>query len=661
MLIKSLDLQNFRQYYGQQHISFTLDSDKNVTVITGVNTGGKTTIVQSFIWCLYGKENFDEGDELINVLKKDELSHSNPSSTAVVSVNINLIHEDKEYLISRKRIYKNFGMNQGVKEDNNKFDIYVIDEFGNSLPIESYKNNDVINSILPEDLSEYFFFWGERIENLGKKKNISDSVKKFMGLDALEKAKKYLNNAAKEFDISDSAGETDENYIKYNNLYNQAINNIEITSSKIEELEIQYKKYLKMYNEQKELLIKYDIEKISASQKDIEENNRIITNLKKSIEDNKKMFLDIFNDRSVAFYSQRLSNRVLKILDEKKDDIETYSNITTKTIEEIIKRHKCICGREFCDNDEVYNELMRITKLVPPNRIDGEIKGYRSYINALKKAADTYLVDLQTHLRNIRENEQMLVEFEEKNKINEALVSKYPEAKGIKDKEKMYFAKLQEITEEIGQSKTRLSMFNNEKAKYDALRQKYKKQRAQKSRMSKYYDYALEAVSKIDEEYADNVKAIQDDLQKHVSQYFNAMYSGKRTVEIQPDYSIKLYDEINGNRISTGTSPGLETVKNFAFVAGLVEMARNKKSGKNDFMTSEPYPLVLDAPFSQADENHVPAIGKLISQVAEQTILVVMQKDWSYAEKNVKDRVGAFYVLEKKSDHETFITKKEYK
>ena len=58
MLIKKLELENFRQYIGSQTIEFSTDRDKNVTVLIGVNTSGKTTLVRAFEWVLYGTNVF---------------------------------------------------------------------------------------------------------------------------------------------------------------------------------------------------------------------------------------------------------------------------------------------------------------------------------------------------------------------------------------------------------------------------------------------------------------------------------------------------------------------------------------------------------------------------------------------------------------------------
>lgn len=43
MIIHKLEMYNFRQYIDLQEISFSTDPEKNVTVLIGVNTSGKTT------------------------------------------------------------------------------------------------------------------------------------------------------------------------------------------------------------------------------------------------------------------------------------------------------------------------------------------------------------------------------------------------------------------------------------------------------------------------------------------------------------------------------------------------------------------------------------------------------------------------------------------
>ena len=77
MLIKTLKMENFRQFRGKTKVDFSLDPEKNVTIILGDNTFGKTTLLQAFNWCFYGKVNFDQRpDFLLNYEVSEEMSTS---------------------------------------------------------------------------------------------------------------------------------------------------------------------------------------------------------------------------------------------------------------------------------------------------------------------------------------------------------------------------------------------------------------------------------------------------------------------------------------------------------------------------------------------------------------------------------------------------------
>lgn len=54
MKFESITMENFMRYKGKNRIEFSCDDVKNVTVVLGDNTVGKTTIAQAFRWGLYG-------------------------------------------------------------------------------------------------------------------------------------------------------------------------------------------------------------------------------------------------------------------------------------------------------------------------------------------------------------------------------------------------------------------------------------------------------------------------------------------------------------------------------------------------------------------------------------------------------------------------------
>jgi DNA sulfur modification protein DndD len=157
--------------------------------------------------------------------------------------------------------------------------------------------------------------------------------------------------------------------------------------------------------------------------------------------------------------------------------------------------------------------------------------------------------------------------------------------------------------------------------------------------------------------YTEKEGSIRENLEEKVNSIFERMYHGQRRVVIDPKYQVSLLTTVAEKEIAAGESEGSNRVKNFAFIAGLVALAKEKiltDNSEDSFdLSSEPYPLVMDAPFSNADEIHTANISKVLPEVAEQVIMFVMHKDWRYAEPVMINRVGKQYRLEKISETHT--------
>jgi len=164
-------------------------------------------------------------------------------------------------------------------------------------------------------------------------------------------------------------------------------------------------------------------------------------------------------------------------------------------------------------------------------------------------------------------------------------------------------------------------------------------------------EYAEEIHDWLVDTYSEKESSIRESLEAKVNNIFEKMYHGHRRVAIDPRYQVSLLTTIADKEIASGESEGSNRVKNFAFIAGLVALAKERimtDSSENGFdLSSEPYPLVMDAPFSNADETHTANISKVLPEIAEQVIMFVMHKDWRYAEPVMAYRVGKKYQLNK--------------
>lgn len=101
MKIRRLELENFRQFYGRQELTFSTDPQKNVTLIYGSNGAGKTTLLNAFTWGLYGDTTpgLAESDWLIS-----NLAWSEATQGEQVSARVRIEFEDQDRIYELERV-----------------------------------------------------------------------------------------------------------------------------------------------------------------------------------------------------------------------------------------------------------------------------------------------------------------------------------------------------------------------------------------------------------------------------------------------------------------------------------------------------------------------------------------------------------------------------
>jgi len=193
MLLKSLYIKNFRQFKGETKVEFACDNEKNVTIILGDNTFGKTTLLQTFNWCLYNFVVFDK-DSRPDFLLNHELAASMQfGSKENVEVQITLIHNNIEYTITRSQDY--IWSEREVRGEKSKVSMCYksLNSDGQTEIRDQYIDN-AINEILPKNLSNYFFFDTERVRDISTRQDVSESVKGLLGLTALDNTIRHIGS-----------------------------------------------------------------------------------------------------------------------------------------------------------------------------------------------------------------------------------------------------------------------------------------------------------------------------------------------------------------------------------------------------------------------------------------------------------------------------------
>ena len=657
MLIKSLRYKNFRQFKGENQITFSCDSQKNVTIILGDNTFGKTTLLQMFNWCFYDKAIFnDNPDFLLNL----ELSSAmyNGDNPIEVLVEIVLEHEERDYTITRKQDY--LKVNGTVTHRDSQLKVTFKDlSTGKTGYIEKDKDmKSVINLILPEDLSGYFFFDTERVQNVAERKDLSASVKGLLGLTVLDNAIKHLGKEESKTTVIGSFYED----LKKNDdsKATEALDEIQAAEEAREyqqKIKDDAESEIDNYERRREVLegkIR-DLQTTTELQKRKDQLARDIKSEQDALEKIYSEFPMLFGDDAVWFFAQPLYRQAMEFLEQAKVDDKGISDVTANTIKELIKNGKCLCGAEIVDGNDAYIHLMEQIKFVPPESIGTTIKNFKKDIQQYDKINinDKFYQTIQSRIADILRFKNRIQEWEEEIADIEQQIEGKDDAKKyqielndvktrLKDKTKAKELAIAKIAE----AESRKERF---KKIYDTLIAKSDKGRE----IRRYLAYAIKIQEWIQGYYNDEESKIRSELQEHVNVIFQRMYHGERMLEINEKYQTVLYSVIpeTHEKVISGESEGLIRVKNFAFIAGLVDLAKDKtlKVGE-DKLENEPYPLILDAPFSNADEEHIKNISRELPKVAEQVIMFVMKKDWRYAETVILDKVNKMYTLEKHSD-----------
>lgn len=431
----------------------------------------------------------------------------------------------------------------------------------------------------------------------------------------------------------------------------------EVYAQQLENVKSQINEYENRKDQLENIL--RDNQMTSSLQKKKDELNRNVEREIIAQNNTIKAFLRDFNDGSLSFFSQPLIRQASDFLKEAKIDDKGIVDLTKTTLEEIIKRGKCICGCELKEGSDALVHIYEEMNYVPPESIGNAVRNYRDRLENFSRSADRTFESIQERYQSLLRSKTRIQDW---NDEIEDISDK------ISGKENM-----QKYELELNDIKTRLRDLNIKKERfirddesckkniehnqkiYESLTAMSSKNKA----LMSYMRYAEEVLNWLSDTYKEKELYIRNQLQEEVNSIFERMYHGHRRVAIDSRYGVKLLTTIDNREVESGESEGLNRVKNFAFIAGLVAMAKNKiisKSGDAEYdLSSEPYPLVMDAPFSNADEIHTGNISKILPEVAEQVVMFVMRKDWRYAEPVISEKVGAQYTLTKISEQHTIL------
>ncbi len=197
MLFDSLTFKNFFTFYEEQNLNFDL-SGNCLTVIIAPNNTGKTCVIRSLEYLLYGKSQIP-AKRIVNDRKRREANVGDNMLESSVS---GVFHNgEKKYCLTRTIYWECVRQGEvSICEERSQLITYGEEE--------DHINNDknsitrIINRIVPPEMFNFFFFKGEELANslLVKNHNIPDGLKSMLYQDKWQDVEETLRTIKKTID-----------------------------------------------------------------------------------------------------------------------------------------------------------------------------------------------------------------------------------------------------------------------------------------------------------------------------------------------------------------------------------------------------------------------------------------------------------------------------
>lgn len=662
MRLQSIELTNFRQFKDEK-IQFAIDKNQNVTLIMGDNGSGKTSLAQAFFWCFYGTNSFQD-KILLNRLVANNMI---PNQKEMVCVRVYLEHKQEEYCVVRQQEYTK-QYNDSLKPQNSILAISKKDKNGNRMWLgtgktESLKNielTNTINDIMPQDLSKYFFFDGEKIETLSKEissgrksNNFVEAVNSLTGLKATRNALNHLNPKLKGSVI----GKLEDEYIggsdrriaelteeikrlksewqSADDDINSADESIKSNDLYIEELENKIKTYAEAENLQRTKTIRQNELKEHKWRK-YQSLSRIYDNLNR----------DNLFDRFICEWPVKEALVILSNSDVSGKDIPKLHG---DTIKYLLKQKQCICGTILEENSKEWKVLENLINYLPPESISTSIG------NFIKRMKDKYqekvylLNDARSDFASILTlDEQISQCLEEIDEIDKKLNGKDVSREVNRLNKLISTTKINTVQLRNNKSalEKRIGGFSVSIQSKETERDTLAKKSSQNASIALAKKYAEALYDKFNVEYTAKEIKTKANLQAYINENFKKFFNGSITLQIDDNYAVKVSVNDKFNSLETSTAQGIAVI--FAFLAAIIRIAKENSA-------NETYPVVMDAPLSTLYNQRIKIVCDTLPQIADQVIIFIKDTDGKVAEQYFGNAIGRRLTFDKISDYLTEI------
>jgi len=657
MKLISLELENFRQFYGKSPVIKFASGEKNITVIHGANGSGKTALLNAFTWLLFEThtKGFVQTDTLAN---HRAVRETKPGTWLSISVALMFEHANDEYLAIRE---------VQIEKPESDAPQSKWAKRGGDLTVKVLSNNgamqvqdnpyDIIGKIIPKQLHNYFFFDGERIEaivqpNPKDRKKLGDATRTLLQLEAMMRAENRLNTDVKKTfrDRLAKISNADEKDIlskisSEEALIEESTRRIEDINNETDNFESLVKTIDKSLRDgQKTRQWQEQREKLELDKK---QQNEFITEAEDEL---RKMV----SKQSYPLFLKPVISRINAKTQELRRRGELPGGIKRDFVEKLLTEKVCICGAALEAGTDAADSVANWRQRSGLQAVEERVLSLSEGVRHMEESADRLPGIFNNVVNKISKCESRLNRIESQlSQVSEQIkdTGELESAKDLETQRDNHLNKIRSLGLDKGRAEQQIQ---TSQAELESLRRDEKKFKIQ-NQAQKLAVLRLEACEK-SVEVLKNIREAYENLfrvklQERLVTNFQKLSSTPYVPVLESDYSVHLVNNAGGEEIRVAASQGENQVLGLTFISSIISLARDlldKTKAKDIVGSSSPssYPLVMDSPFGALDPTYRENVATLVPELTDQVVIMVSATQWKgQVENAMKDRVGSHYVL----------------
>ncbi|MFS0516115.1 AAA family ATPase [Nostoc sp. UIC 10607] len=647
MKLTSIKLCNFRSFYGMTPEMILAGGDaQNTTIIHGNNGSGKTSLLNAFTWVLYDKFSaaFASIEQLVN---KRAIAETQKGQAVECWVEIGWEHEGKRYRVKRAcRGYKNEGDFDAGKT---QLTMWVGADDG-KWNIPTQQPDDIINQILPATLHQYFFFDGERIEEIvrsDKKTEIAEATKIFLGVEVINRSIRHLGDAKKtlENELKAIGDSETKQLLRQQEKLERERERITKRQTEIKE-ELEYQQTFKKETSNR-------LRELSAA-KELQERWQDLESQKATNQEEykktKEALKKVISARGYTVLLSETTSQFRGIINDLKQRGELTSGISREFVNDLLNSQRCICGAELHEGNHSHTHVSAWLNKAGSSAVEETAIRMSAQVDEIDKQAIGFWEEVDREQTRINQLRQIISQIEsDLDNIQERLrKDANEEISSLQKRLDEIESKIDELNREQGANQQQIAQLTTE---IEGLNKQIAKQKLNEDKQTlaqRRIKATQDAIERLTEVRNRQEQQFRLQLEKRVQEIFMEISVTPYIPKISDKYELTLVENTTGIEAPVAASTGENQILSLSFIASIIDKVREWSEKRKMMMIpdSSTFPIVMDSPFGSLDENSRRHIAKTIPQLANQLIVLVTKTQWrGEVEAEMTDRIGREYVL----------------